>query len=61
MTVSKSTAPISVTGDLVVAREDDNVVVKLAKDATGTVTYYVNGKKVAKDLLKYETISVKAE
>ena len=44
-TVSKSTAPISVTGDLVVEGEDANVVVKLPKDATGTVTIIVEGQK----------------
>ena len=44
-TVSKSKAPISVTGDLVVEGEDANVVVKLPKDATGTVTIIVEGQK----------------
>ena len=44
-TVSKSKAPISVTGDLVVEGEDANVIVKLPKDATGTVTIIVEGQK----------------
>ena len=44
-TVSKSKAPISVTGDLVVEGEDANVMVKLPKDATGTVTIIVEGQK----------------
>ena len=44
-TVSKSKAPISVTGDLVVEGEDANVVVRLPKDATGTVTIIVEGQK----------------
>ena len=44
-TVSKSKAPVSASGDMVVIGEDASVVVKLPEDATGTVTITVDGKK----------------
>ena len=44
-TVSKANAPISASADDIDEGEDATVVVKLPKDATGTVTITIDGKK----------------
>ena len=53
-TVAKSTVPISAKGDMEVSGDDASVVVKLPKDATGTVTITVDGKTYSAEVINGE-------
>lgn len=55
-TVAKATVPISASGDMEVSGKDATVVVKLPKDATGTVTITVDGKKYSAEVIDGEAI-----
>ena len=55
-TVSKATVPLSASGNIAAKGDDSSVVVKLPKDATGTVTITVDGKKYSAEVIDGEAV-----
>ena len=54
--VSKPSAPISANGDTIQQGQDATIVIELPKDATGTVTIVVNGKKYTANVVNGKAV-----
>ena len=50
-TLSKSKPPVSASGDMIVVGDDASITVKLPKNATGTVTITIDGKKYVTEVV----------